>query len=68
MNWFSVGLTIDTLGKILLGLTVLRVHWHVLKKTQDRYGRVAHDEMGIDFRLVEYFVDCGGVCVAAIRA
>lgn len=32
MNWFSVGLTIDTAGKILLGVTVLRVHWHVLKE------------------------------------
>lgn len=32
MNLFNLGLTIDTLGKILLGITVLMVHWHVLKE------------------------------------
>lgn len=32
MNWFNIGLTLDTLGKILLGITVLMVHWHVLKE------------------------------------
>lgn len=32
MNWFNIGLTLDTIGKILLGLTVLMVHWHVLKE------------------------------------
>ena len=32
MNWFNLGLTLDTLGKILLGITVLMVHWHVLKE------------------------------------
>ncbi len=32
MSLFSVGLTIDTFGKVLLGLTVLRVHWHVLRE------------------------------------
>ncbi len=28
----NIGLTIDTAGKILLGITVLMVHWHVLKE------------------------------------
>lgn len=32
MNWFNVGLTLDVLGKILLGVTVLSVHQHVLKE------------------------------------
>lgn len=32
MNGFNVGLTIDTLGKIMLGITVLKVHRHVLKE------------------------------------
>lgn len=32
MSLFSVGLTSDTIGKILLGVTVLSVHWHVLKE------------------------------------
>lgn len=32
MNWFNIGLTLDTLGKVLLGITVLMVHWHVLKE------------------------------------
>jgi len=32
MDWFNVGLTLDTLGKIMLGITVLMVHWHVLKE------------------------------------
>lgn len=32
MNWFNLGLTLDTLGKVLLGITVLMVHWHVLKE------------------------------------
>lgn len=32
MNLFNVGLTIDTLGKVLLGITVLMVHRHVLKE------------------------------------
>ncbi len=29
---FIIGLTIDAVGKILLGATVLFVHWHVLKE------------------------------------
>ena len=32
MSLFNLGLTIDTLGKILLGITVLMVHWHVVKE------------------------------------
>jgi len=32
MDWFNVGLTIDTLGEILLGITVLMVHHHVIKE------------------------------------
>lgn len=32
MNWFNIGLTIDTIGKILLGITVLMVHRNVLKE------------------------------------
>ena len=32
MNWFNIGLTLDTLGKIMLGITVLMVHWHVVKE------------------------------------
>jgi len=32
MNIPVVGLTIETLGEILLGLTVLFVHWHVIKE------------------------------------
>lgn len=32
MSLFDVGLTIDTLGKVLLGLTVLMVHRHVLQE------------------------------------
>lgn len=29
MNWFAAGLTLDTLGKVVLGITVLMVHRHV---------------------------------------
>lgn len=32
MNLFTIGLTLDTLGKVLLGITVLMVHWHILKE------------------------------------
>lgn len=32
MNWFNMGLILDTLGKILLGTTVLLVHWHVFRE------------------------------------
>jgi len=32
MNGFNIGLTIDTIGKIMLGITVLMVHWHILKE------------------------------------
>lgn len=32
MSWFNIGLTLDTLGKVMLGITVLMVHWHVLKE------------------------------------
>ncbi|MCP6718166.1 MAG: hypothetical protein KJI70_01285 [Patescibacteria group bacterium] len=32
INWFNIGLTLDVLGKILLGITVLTVHQHVLKE------------------------------------
>lgn len=32
MDWFSIGLTLDTLGKILLGITVLMVHRLVLRE------------------------------------
>jgi len=32
MSWFNIGLTLDTLGKVLLGFTVLMVHWHVSKE------------------------------------
>ncbi len=32
MNWFNVGLTLDVLGKILLGVTVLTVHRHVIRE------------------------------------
>jgi len=30
LNLFNIGLTLDTLGKVLLGITVLMVHRHVL--------------------------------------
>ena len=32
MSWFNIGLTIETIGVVLLGIVVLRVHWHVLKE------------------------------------
>lgn len=32
MSWFNIGLTLDTLGKVLLGIIVLMVHWHILKE------------------------------------
>lgn len=32
MNLFNIGLTLDTLGKVLLGVTVLMVHGHVSKE------------------------------------
>lgn len=32
MNLFNIGLTLDTVGKILLGITVLMVHRHVLSE------------------------------------
>ncbi len=32
MNGFNVGLTLDAFGTIMLGITVLRVHRHVLKE------------------------------------
>lgn len=32
MSLFALGLTLDTLGKVLLGITVLMAHWHVSKE------------------------------------
>lgn len=32
MNWFNIGLTLDTLGKVILGITVLMVHWRILEE------------------------------------
>lgn len=32
MNWFVVGATFDVIGKILIGITVLLVHRHVIKE------------------------------------
>lgn len=32
MNWFNLGLTLDTLGKVLLGITVLMVHRNIVKE------------------------------------
>ncbi|MFQ5717371.1 MAG: hypothetical protein ACE5GQ_09760 [Nitrospinales bacterium] len=32
MNWVVIGFSADTLGKILLGFTVLKVYWHVLRE------------------------------------
>ncbi|MBI2136763.1 hypothetical protein HYU06_06855 [Candidatus Woesearchaeota archaeon] len=31
MNWFIVGATFDVVGKILIAITVLLVHRHVIK-------------------------------------
>lgn len=32
MNLFSIGLVIDTIGKVLIGIAVLRVHRHIFKE------------------------------------
>ncbi len=32
MNFIKIGLTLDLLGVVLLGITLLRVHWHVSKE------------------------------------
>lgn len=32
MNWFIIGSTFDVIGKILIGITVLFVHKHVIKE------------------------------------
>lgn len=32
MDWFNIGLTLDTLGKVLLGITVLMVHRNIMKE------------------------------------
>ena len=32
MDLFNIGLTLDAAGKVLLGVTVLMVHQHVLKE------------------------------------
>jgi len=32
MNITFIGFTLDTLGEILLGVTVLKVHFHVIKE------------------------------------
>lgn len=32
MSWFNIGLMLDTLGKMMLGITVLIIHWHVSKE------------------------------------
>lgn len=32
MNWFVVGATFDVIGKILIGITVLLVHRHIIKE------------------------------------
>lgn len=32
MNLFILGLLLDTLGKVFIGLTVLRVHQHIMKE------------------------------------
>lgn len=34
MNWFNLGLTLDTLGKILLGVSVIMVHKHIYQERQ----------------------------------
>ena len=32
MDWFNIGLTIDTIGEVLLCITVLMVHHNVVKE------------------------------------
>jgi hypothetical protein len=32
MDLLFLAQTIDVLGKVLMGITVLRVHWHVVKE------------------------------------
>lgn len=32
MNLFIIGLVLDTIGKIFIGLAVLMVHWHIFKE------------------------------------
>lgn len=32
MNWFVVGATFDVIGKVLIGITVLFVHRHIIKE------------------------------------
>lgn len=32
MNLFTVGLVLDTIGKVFIGLAVLMVHWHISKE------------------------------------
>ena len=32
MNLFAIGLVLDTIGTVLIGLVVLRVHMHIAKE------------------------------------
>lgn len=63
MSLFNIGLTIDTLGKVLIGITVLMVHWHILKdhKIDDDVLRIMKREQilgasGILFIIVGYIL------------
>lgn len=63
MNWLIIGATFDVLGKVLIGLTVLLVHRHVIK--EHKIDKAVLKEMkreqllgalGIIFIVTGYFI------------
>lgn len=63
MNWFIIGTTFDVMGKVLIGITVLIVHRHVLKEhriTKDVLKQMRKEQilglLGIVFILIGYFI------------
>lgn len=63
MNWFIIGATFDVLGKILIGITVLIVHRHIVKEhkiDRDVIKQMKREQvlgvLGIIFIIIGYLI------------
>ncbi|MFA5796433.1 MAG: hypothetical protein WC916_00160 [Candidatus Woesearchaeota archaeon] len=63
MNWFIIGATFDIIGKVLIGITVLFVHRHIIKEhkiDKDVLKEMKREQvlgmLGIVFILIGYLI------------
>ena len=68
MNLFIIGATFDVIGKILIGITVLIVHGHVIKDrkiTREVIKEMKYEQLlgllGIIFIIIGYFIHIFGL-------